>query len=175
MNILKINMNDQNLKKQLLNTYLNQQNNIAGCSKQSPPSVISENDNSNALVLYNDINPDNIGLDEFKMLVKKWFEYDNFIKKAKELIAEKKKSRDKLSELISKFMCKNELEDINTKDGRIRCKTTTVKSPINQKVIKEKISDYFKGNENQKNDILHKIYDEREKTEKVSLRRLKIT
>jgi hypothetical protein len=165
------NTNDQNLKKQLLNTYLSQQQ----PNKNIAPSVVSENENINEIVLYNDINPDNIGLEEFKILIKKWFEYDNFIKRAKDLISEKKKSRDKLSEVISKFMCKNELEDINTKEGRIRCKTTTVKAPVNQKVIKEKISDYFKGNENQKNDILHKIYDEREEVEKVSLRRLKIT
>lgn len=166
-------MSDQNLKKQLLNTYLSQQQSNQN-QPHATPSVISEN-NENALVLYNDIVPENLSLDEFKVYVKKWFEYDNFIKKAKELIKEKRQARDKLSTVISKFMCKYELEDINTKDGRIRCKTTTVKAPVSQKVVKEKISDYFKGNENQKNDILHKIYDDREQVEKVSLRRLKIT
>lgn len=167
-------MNDQTLKSKLLNTYLNQQqNNTSNGKNQNTPSIISDVQ-ENTVVLYNDI-PENISLEEFKGYVKKWFEFDNFIKKAKDIIKEKKDSRDKLSTLISKFMCKYDIEDLNTKEGRIRCKTTVVKAPVSQKIIKDKITDYFKENEHQKNDILHKIYDDREKVEKVSLRRLKIT
>jgi hypothetical protein len=168
-------MSDQTLKSKLLNTYLNQQqNNINDVKKNyTPPSIVSDIQ-ENAVVLYNDI-PENISLEEFKGYVKKWFEFDNFIKKAKDIIKEKKESRDKLSTLISKFMSKYDIEDLNTKEGRIRCKTTIVKAPISQKIIKNKITDYFKENEHYKNDILHKIYDDREKVEKVSLRRLKIT
>jgi hypothetical protein len=168
-------MNDQTLKSKLLNTYLHQQQNNINDGKKTSQSVVSKTDlQENAVILYNDI-PENISLEEFKNYVKKWFEFDNFIKKAKDIIKEKKASRDKLSELISKFMCKYDIEDLNTKEGRIRCKTTVVKAPINQKIVKDKITDYFRENESQKNEILHKIYDDREKVEKVSLRRLKIT
>jgi len=163
------------MNKQLLNTYLTQQADELKSSNHSENNYTNNENsfNESSLVLYND--PEKMSLNEFKILVKKWLELDIFIKKAKEVIKEKKTAQDKLSPLISKFMCKYELEDINTKDGRIRCKTTKVNAPISQKIIKDKIADYFKGNENQKNDILHKIYDEREKIEKVSLRRLKIT
>lgn len=159
---------DQTLRRQMMENYLRQQQ-----SAETEPSITSEA-NQNALVLYNEI-PENISMDEFKKYVKKWFECDNFIKKARELIKEKKKMKDKLSEVLTKFMCKYDIEDINTRDGRIVCKTKSVKAPVNKKVIEQKISDFFKNDENKKNEIIHKIYDEREAVEKVSLRRLRIT
>jgi len=118
---------------------------------------------------------DNISLEEFREYVKKWFELDNTIKRAQEAIRERRKARDKLSLAISAFMCKYDIEDLNTKEGRIRCKVSTVKAPVNQKVVKQRISDYFKNDDKKKEEILTKIYNEREEKERVSLRRLKIT
>ena len=170
-------MNDQ-LKRQMLDNYLKQQHHQ---SVQTPtPSVVSEavrmhdDTPTNMLVPY-DGNPENISLADFKNFVKKWLEYDNFIKKARDLIKEKKKQRDELTQVITKFMCKYNIEDLNTKEGRIRCKTAVVKAPVSQKVVKQRITDYFKDNQNQCEEVLHKIYEEREQVEKVSLRRLKIT
>lgn len=147
---------------QMVETYLKQQQYLTG-----PPSVASD-----TLVVYNKEVPEDISLEEFKNYVKKWLEYDNFIKKAQAVIKEKKKSRDMLSSIITKFMCKYNIEDLNTKEGRIRCKTLMVKEPVSQKVIKEKIINFF-GNDG--NNVLTKIYEDRQKVEKVSLRRLKIT
>jgi len=120
-------------------------------------------------------NIENITLEEFKKYVEKWLELDNFVKKAQDVIRQKKKARDDLSKVITMFMCKYNIEDLNTKEGRIRCKVATSKAPISQKVIKQRITDYFGVNEEQKQAIISKIYDEREEREKVTLRRLKIT
>lgn len=119
--------------------------------------------------------PENITLEEFRTYVKKYLELDNYIKKAREIIREKRKQKDKLSEVISKFMIKFNIEDLKTKDGCIRCKVGYVKAPVNQKAIKDKITDYFKNNENECKEVIHKVFEEREKVEKVSLRRLKIS
>lgn len=116
-----------------------------------------------------------ISLEEFREYVRKWLELDNNIKKAQEVIRERKQVRDKLSTVISAFMCKYNIEDLNTKEGRIRCKVSTVKAPVNQKTVKQKLTDYFQHDETKKQDILTKIYDERPEVEKVSLRRLRIT
>lgn len=165
----KMQPSDIAMKRQMMESYLKQQ---APVQPSPTPSVAGDN----AIIIYNQaMNADDLTLEQFKNFVKKWLEYDNYIKKAQELIREKRQARDKLSQVITKFMCKYNIEDLNTKEGRIRCKTTYVKAPVNHKVVKERISDYFKGNENQKQDILTKIYDEREKQEKVSLRRLKIS
>jgi hypothetical protein len=165
-------MTDAALKRQLFENYLKQQKEQAGTTSARVPEAKLQSENENTLVLYE--NPENISMDEFKTYVKKWFEYDNFIKKAREVVREKRKARDKLTEVITEVMCRHNIEDLNTKEGRIRCKTQVVKAPVNQKVVKERITDYFKNNEHQRDDILHKIYEEREKVEKVSLRRLKI-
>lgn len=144
------------LKKQMMENYLNQQQTA---STALIPVEVKEN----------------ISLEEFREYVRKWLELDNNIKKAQEVIRERKKVRDKLSMVISGFMCKYNIEDLNTKEGRIRCKVSTVRAPVNQKVIKQKISDYFVNDEDKQVAILSKIYEDRDKVEKVSLRRLKIT
>ncbi len=118
---------------------------------------------------------DNISLEEFRNIVKKWLEFDNAIKRMQETIRERRKSQEKLSEVITRFMCKYNIEDLNTKEGRIRCKTCVKKTPVNQKVVKQKISDYFGPDNEKKEQILSKIYEDRDKKEIVSLRRLKIT
>ena len=112
-----------------------------------------------------------ITLEDFKNYVKKWIEIDSYIKKASDVIKDKKKIRNKLAEVITKFMCKYNIEDLNTREGRIRCKTTYVKPPVTQKQIKEKIQDLIP----ERKDIVKQIYEERPRTERMSLRRLKIT
>jgi hypothetical protein len=142
-----------------------------------PPSVSAASTSTKAreIVRYEVPDENNITLEEFKEYVKKWIELDNTIKRAQEAIKERKQARDKLSMLISKFMCKYDIEDLNTKEGRIRCKVMQVKAPVSQKVVKQKIIDYFQNDENKKEEIISKIYNERETVQKVSLRRLKIS
>lgn len=114
-------------------------------------------------------------LEQFKEYVRAWLELDNTIKKAQKFIKEKRQQRDQLSASISKFMCKYDIEDLHTKEGRIRCKVTQVKAPINQKIVKDKITTIFNGDQEKSQEILKKIYDERDVVEKVSLRRLRIS
>lgn len=114
---------------------------------------------------------DDITLEDFKNYVKKWLELDAYLKKALELVKEKKKQRNKLAEVITRFMCKYNIEDLNTKEGRIRCKTSYIREPVTQKVIKAKMTELLP----ERKDIVTKIYDERPKHERLSLKRLKIT
>ena len=171
-------MNQETLKKKLLEGYLKQQK---GTCSNYAPSVASSTgggggggSTSKELVQVDDV-PENITLEEFKNYVKKWLEIDNMIKKVQEALKEKRMLRDKLSQVITGFMCKYNIEDLNTKEGRIRCRVSQVKAPLNKRVIKEKITDYFKNDENKKEEFIQKVYEERDKVEKVSLRRLKIT
>lgn len=119
--------------------------------------------------------PENISIEDFSNLVKKWIELDNWIKKSQELAKQKRKQKDKLSEVITHYMTRYNIEDLNTSEGKIRCKVRYVKSGVNQKVVKEKITEIFKDNEETCNALITKIFNDREKVEKVSLRRIKIT
>jgi hypothetical protein len=151
----------------LLGNYLKQQSSIAGGSKA--PSAIGDNDSSLAV-------PENITLEDFKEYVRKYIELDTWIKKAAEILREKKKNRDKLSETITKFMIRYDIEDLNVSNaGKIRCKIRQVKQACSQKIIKEKITDYFKEDTNQCREIIQKVFNERPVVEKASLRRIKIT
>lgn len=128
------------------------------------------------MVVYDKKNDaDNVSMEEFKQVVKKWFEIDNYIKRVQEVIKEKRTEKNKLSDLIVKFMCKYDIEDLNTKEGRIRCKNVSVKAPVSKQVVKQRIADYFGQDQDKKTEILQKIYEEGEKVEKVTLRRLKIS
>lgn len=152
-------------------------------SRRSQPqpntnSLVQVNETSNetsmTIVPVNEL-PDNISIDDFTNLVQKWIEIDNWIKKSQELAKQKRKQKDKLGEVITHYMTKFNIEDLNTSEGKIRCKVRYVKSGVNQKIVKEKIAELLKDNEETCNTLITKIFEEREKVEKVSLRRIKIT
>lgn len=112
---------------------------------------------------------------DFKNCIKRWFELDNYLKRAQEVLKEKRTEKSKLSEVIMKFMCDHNIEDLNTKEGRIRCKNTYVKAPVNKQLVQQRIADYFVHDEQRQKEIIDKIYEERETVEKTTLRRLRIT
>lgn len=134
----------------------------------------SEVERDTSIVPVTDL-PENISIEDFSNLVKKWIELDNWIKKSQEIAKQKRKQKDKLSEVITHYMTRYNIEDLNTSEGKIRCKVRYVKSGVNQKVVKEKITEIFKDNEETGNALITKIFNEREKIEKISLRRIKIT
>jgi hypothetical protein len=147
-----------------------QHNNLVQVSEQR----VSSSNETLSIVPVNEL-PDNISIDDFTNLVQKWIEIDNWIKKSQEIAKQKRKQKDKLGEVITHYMTKFNIEDLNTSEGKIRCKVRYVKSGVNQKVVKEKITELLKDNEETCNTLITKIFDEREKVEKVSLRRIKIT
>ena len=124
------------------------------------------------MVLYKD--PNTITMDDFKQLVKKWFEIDNYMKQAQQVIKDKRKEKLQISQVIMAFMCKYNIEDLNTKEGRIRCKSVQVKTPLNKEFIKQQLIQYVKE-ETKREEVIQKIYEERETIEKTTLRRLKIS
>lgn len=148
-----------------INSYIKQQQQQAAVD--AGPSTNGGASASTGLIV-----AEEISLEQFKGFVKKWLEIDSYIKKAQDLIKDKKKQRNKLSEVITKFMSKYDIEDLNTKEGRIRCKTTYVKKPITQKEAKQRIEDLMP---NDGKDLVTKVYEDRPKQEKTSLRRLKIS
>ena len=114
-------------------------------------------------------------LEDFKNKVKIWMRLDNeikeFTKQIKMLnveIKQRKKYISSLTPFILSYMNSNEIEELNSKDGRLQCRTSFVKPPLSQKDLKLKLYDQFPNNR----DDLDKIFKEREKIEKVSLRRL---
>lgn len=111
-------------------------------------------------------------LQEFKQQVKTWLELDLVVKRLQAAIKERKKIQKELRENILKFMLLNNVEDLNTKHGTIRYRTSLVKAPLGQKEIKEKLYSEFEGEEQIINKI-KRVFDDREKRERTTLTKLK--
>ena len=114
-------------------------------------------------------------LDDFKNKVKIWIKLDNEIKelssKIKMLDVERRQRKKYISSLtpfILAYMSSNEIEELNSRDGRLQYKTSLVKPPLSQKDLRSSLYNRFVDNHTE----LDKIFKEREKVSKVSLRRL---
>lgn len=120
--------------------------------------------------------PDGAVLEEFKHHVKLWMELDNQIKKMNAIVKEKRTVQKTLTEKILAFMIRYNIEDLNTKDGKLRYKVTRVKPSVKAKDIKQNIESYFGTDNDLCNKVLAAAFPiERTETvlEKPSLRRLK--
>lgn len=116
--------------------------------------------------------------EQFKAIVKYYIKTDNEIKDIKskvKLLNSESKKRQKILESISPtimdFMSKNDIDELNSKDGIIKYKKSLVKSPLTQKMLKEQLYEKF-GNAEDLKKALDKIFKEREKVEKQSLKRI---
>ena len=89
-------------------------------------------------------------LKDFKEQVKSWLKLDNEVKaiNAKiKILDNERKHRKKLIDVFSnnilKFMTNNEIDELNSKDGIIKCKASNVKKPIKQKELIQKLKEQF--------------------------------
>lgn len=110
-------------------------------------------------------------LEEFKNQVRTWWELDTAIKRLQAALKDRRHLQTTLGARILDFMRKHNIEDLNTKEGILRYKASFVKAPLSQKVVKTKLMEYFQQDQRAV-DFLQKMFDERDRVEKVSLRRL---
>jgi hypothetical protein len=111
------------------------------------------------------------GLDEFKSDVRTWIELDDSIKMLQISIKERKCAKTHLTNRIIEFMNRHDIEDLNTRSGRIRHKTSYVRTPLSQNTIKTRIESFFSSDDKTTTDLLAMVFN-RERNEKHSLRRL---
>jgi hypothetical protein len=112
-------------------------------------------------------------LDDFKSDVRTWIELDDSIKTLQHAIRDRRLAKQKLTQRIIGFMDHHDIEDLNTKSGRIRYKTNLVRPPVSKTKIKDRISSFFPNDAQVAEDIVSAIYASSEVTERQSLRRLK--
>lgn len=112
-------------------------------------------------------------LEEFKGHVKDWLELDNQLKRLAAASKERRKKKNDINLKILEFMMRFNIEDLNTKEGVIRYRKTYVKEPLSQKTIKTKLEELFRDDK-ETYEKVEKIFTDRAKVEKTSLRRLKL-
>lgn len=110
-------------------------------------------------------------LEEFKAYVKSYIDIDNDVKKLKAAIRERNSVKKEISSYIMNFMSKFNIEDLNTKHGKIRYQITKVKRPMTEKGIRSKIMENY-GKDMTPEDLNEKIFSEKETVERHVLKRL---
>ena len=111
-------------------------------------------------------------LADFKTKVKNFVDVQSQITAmAADLKKLRQEGRD-LHDAICDFMGDNDIEDLHTKNMRLKLKTSNVKLPLKKEQLRERVKEFL-GDEEQATDFFVKVYDTRDSVQRKSLRRLK--
>lgn len=144
-----------------INDYLEQQRTAANYTYDEERNTVTEKSI-----------PSENELDDFRKYVKTYLDVDNDIKKLKGAIKERSNVKQEISNYIINFMIKFNIEDLNTKQGKIRYNVKKVKAPLSQKQIKQKIEELHSPSISCE-ELTKEIFENRGIVEKHSLTRLK--
>ena len=108
--------------------------------------------------------------EQLKANVKIYLDMDDQIKALNKAIVERRKKKNELSEEILGTMKKFEIDNMNTKNGKLIYSTTKSTKPLNKTNLITGLNLYFQDEDKAKN-ISKIVLNNREKVEKVKLRR----
>ena len=94
--------------------------------------------------------------------IKAWMKIDNELKQLKKEENDRKKKKESISKRLMEIMNKNDIDEFNTKTGKIVYSKKNVKKPISKKMLLEILTKYTQGNVSQANEITEFINDNRE-------------
>jgi len=105
--------------------------------------------------------------------VKEWLELDIIISEQEKRIRELKKKRNKeLEPLITKFMTENNITDLNTNNGKIKCKERNTKKGLNKSNIRDNLSKFI-NDQTVLNQAINEIVNNRELIQSYKLKIVK--
>lgn len=113
-------------------------------------------------------------LEEFKTRVRNWMAADNAIKKLTQMKKEQMALKKELTKQVLEFMAKYNIEDLNTKDGKLRYKITAGKAPVTRATIRQRMAEMY-GKAATVEEMIDYVFSTDEKIERVTLKRLKCT
>ncbi len=116
--------------------------------------------------------PDEDALNDFKNDVRMWLELDGTIRRLQTALKERRAARTALHDRITRFMNEFNIEDLNTREGRLRYHVTYVRTPLSQQVIRDRINSFFQNNANIAQALQGAVFGVRERKEHRALRRL---
>ena len=108
---------------------------------------------------------------KLKAAVKEYLDLDNQIITLQKAIRERKKRKEDLSKIILGTMKNNEIQQMNLKEDKLVYCVSQHKKPMNKEYLNHVLNTYFK-NEEKASDVLTHIFDNRQRVEKVRLKRV---
>jgi len=107
---------------------------------------------------------------QLKNDVKSYLDIDDQIKALNKAVSDRRKEKKKLSETILSTMKSFEIDNMNTKNGRLIYNVSKRAKPLNKKNLISGLDKYFKNVDKSK-EVSKIILDNREVVEKIQLRR----
>tara|TARA_A100001015_G_scaffold273340_1_gene328708 strand:- start:983 stop:1417 length:435 start_codon:yes stop_codon:yes gene_type:complete len=108
---------------------------------------------------------------EFKRDVKDWIALDDDIKTLTKAIRDRKKQKQELTPKVLNFMDEYKVHDVKTTDGQLKFSKSLTSKPINKKYLVSRLGDFFKDYSRGEKAVDF-IYENRDKQEKLSLKRI---
>ncbi len=108
---------------------------------------------------------------DFTNKVKEWLMLDDDIKTLTKAASERRKKKNEMTPEILNFMNKYDIQDLNTKDGKLQYAKSTITKPMNKEYLRNRLSDFFR-NIKKAEDCTNYLLENRIKEEKIRLRRV---
>lgn len=165
-------MQDQNIQQTILQGYLRQQLHEAQQQQHLHPHS-QPNGGAMTTAVQNMQIPSNDELEEFKAQVRKWIDMDNTLKKLQNAVRERRDIKKQLTEKITAFMARFNIEDLSTRDGKIRFKVAQVKPPMSRKTIQQRLIEMY-PRVNSAEELTTRVFTVDERVERATLRRVTV-
>jgi uncharacterized protein YigA (DUF484 family) len=110
-------------------------------------------------------------MDSFRQHVKAWMQIDDQVRELQSTLRVRRKLQKQLTNNILDFMRLHNIEDLNTQNGTLRYQVRLVKAPVNHEIIKSRLSGCIEPTK--LDEVCTRLFQPREKVERVSLRRMR--
>ena len=108
--------------------------------------------------------------------IKAWMKIDNELKQLKKEENDRIKKKEEISKRLVQIMSENDIDEFNTKTGKIVYTKRNVKKPITKKMLLNILTKYTEGNVSEAQEISDFIDENREQqiVESIQLKQSKI-
>lgn len=111
-------------------------------------------------------------INDFKLFVKQWLTIDDEIKNLQLKVKQLKQTKKQLDSKMTLFMVHNNITDVNTENGKIKCSEKTTKSGLSSKHIRTNLSNVL-SDENLIEKAMDSILNNRTIKKTYEIRKLK--
>tara|TARA_B100000513_G_scaffold177295_1_gene94504 strand:+ start:147 stop:497 length:351 start_codon:yes stop_codon:yes gene_type:complete len=108
--------------------------------------------------------------DELIRNIKEWVLIDSEMRNLQSKLRELRNNKKSITTQLIDVMRDNEIDCFDIKDGQIIYSKTKVKVPLNKKTMHDLLAKYF-NNDNQADNLVNYIMENREEKEKESIKR----
>lgn len=116
------------------------------------------------------VRPDPAEMNDFSSSVALWLKIDTDMARLRAAIRERRLMKNRLTQRIVEFMTKFGIDDLDTLECRLSCRTRNVRTPLPHRVIHERLTGIYVNDPVTARSVTDAVFN-RERVERVSLQR----